>query len=114
MWEEALAAKVETLARGAGLEFRRLEVALEPGEPYAEVEGPRRNTLYFEPAEFADRQLPAIVWRYSYPTMRRVRLVGPGEKGDWQIQSSDGVPFHHVLSPDSLRDLVIDLSQRVA
>ena len=114
MWEEALAANVEALARGEGLEFRRLEVALEPGEPYVEIDGPHGETFFLEPLEFSGRTVPASVWLFSYPTMRRVRLVGPDIAGEWQIKSSDGVPFHRALDALAFGELTIDLRERVA
>lgn len=83
-----------------------------PGSALLEVSaGPSR--FYLEPMEFAPQEIPAVVWLYSYPTMSRVRLVGPMEDR-WEIQSSDGIPFHKILDLAEFKQLLIDLSANVA
>ena len=121
MWEQALQAladKVKGFASEAGLGFEQFVIAeyMEPGEPYVEMTTSPEEVEKFilEPAEFAGTAMPAVVWLYDYPTMRRVRLVGPGSDGEWAVQSSDGVPFHQNLDNAVFSRLVQDLSLRAA
>ena len=104
MWEQALlqlADRVEAFAQAEGLSFERVGGVLEPGETYASIEGRHRNTLHLEPSEFAGREVPATVWLYSYPTMRRVRLVGPDAVGEATLSTAGPDPLsavhRHVL-----------------
>ena len=83
-----------------------------PGEALVEIQG-TSGRFYLEPAEFTARDLPTVVWLYAYPTMRRVRLASSGG-AEWQIQSSDGIPFHKELSEATFAELIHDLSKSVA
>ncbi len=109
MWTEVVQALALTLsgyAEDAGLQAEIFDPV--PGEALVEIDT-GRSRLYAEPAEFNGQELPAIVWLYAFPTMRRVRLVGNVD-GPWQIESSDGVPFHNDLSPATFNQLVEDLN----
>jgi hypothetical protein len=83
-----------------------------PGEPVLDLD---RGTdrFHLEPAEFSGENLPAIVWLYAFPTMKRVRLVS-AEQNAWEIQSSDGVPFHKSLDKNAFQQILADLSASVA
>jgi hypothetical protein len=113
MWHDELnqlAALVGAWAQMSAMEVEPHEPV--PGESLLDISG-AFGRFYLEPAEFAGDELPATVWLYAYPTMRRVRLVGP-ENDRWQIQSSDGVPFHRELSQLQFETLLRDLSRNVA
>ena len=66
-----------------------------PDEPLLEIEVGNENILRLEPASFAADQLPTSVHLYAYPTLRRVVLVGPNDKNEWDIQTSEGVALNY-------------------
>ena len=112
MWRD----QVLTLARqvtewASGLGLQTVSHDPNPGDPILEISGAGVR-YYLEPAEFAGQQLPPIVWLYAYPTLSRVRLVAEG--GDWEISSSDGVPFHRKLDKSTFEGLLADLNADVA
>lgn len=113
MWEEAvgrLSDKVGQWVRERG--WVCVVHSPEPGEALVELQG-ADGRFYFEPAEFSGRTFPAVVWFYAYPTMRRVRLAS-SDGTEWQIQSSDGIPFHKTLTEATFAELIRDLSMSVA
>lgn len=65
----------------------------EAGEVALEFRLGANTRFMLEPAEFAEDQLPTTAFLYAYPTMRRIRLVGPDSQGKWEIQSADGIPM---------------------
>lgn len=113
MWEESLKSLVNAVSlwsRTAGLECKSFKP--EAGEALLELDGRNGQRFFLEPAEFDAGQVPSTVWFYSYPTMRRVRLVG--HSGEWFLQSSDGVPFHKEFNEQTFLELIKDLGDPVA
>jgi hypothetical protein len=109
MWEQALidlAKQVNAWANA--IQLTAVASPPLPGEALLVMTRPSGERYMLEPAEFAGRKMPPVVWLYSYPTMRRVRLLRSDE-GAWQVQSSDGVPFHQVLTEQSFAQLIEDL-----
>jgi hypothetical protein len=113
MWQDEVLGLSETVVTWSQqLGYSSKAHQPEPGSALLEIIA-GANRFYLEPMEFAAQQLPAVVWLYSYPTMSRVRLVGPIE-GQWEIQSSDGIPFHKTLDIAEFQQLLSDLSANVA
>jgi len=75
-----------------------------PDEPLLEIDVGNGNILRLEPASFAADQLPTSVHLYAYPTLRRVVLVGPNEKSEWDIQTSEGVPLNYGVEQGRLHE----------
>ena len=103
----ALAATIKELARSRGIAAVVHPAA--PGEALVEMDRTGAR-LIAEPAEFNERQMPAIVWLWGFPSMHRVRLVGAAPEAQWEIESTDGVPFHKTLSAQSFDELLKDLT----
>jgi|GEM_PF-1973284 len=78
-------------------------------EPLLQIDVAGRALLRLEPAGYAIDQVPTVVHLYAYPTMRRVRLVGPYEDG-WKIQSREGIDMGYDWSAESFHRILDALS----
>jgi hypothetical protein len=78
-----------------------------PDQMLLETRLPTGTKIVLEPARFAAHHLPTVVNLYAYPTLRRVRLVGPTANA-WEVQSSQGVPMNYAWEKgDFLRLLTV-------
>jgi hypothetical protein len=101
-WEEAvsgLTSQVEGwLAENAGVfggfGVERFPLDIGPDHELLVATMPNGLRVTLEPARFAIGHIPTAIDLYAYPTLRRVRLVGPiGEA--WEVQTSQGVPMNY-------------------
>lgn len=83
-----------------------------PDEPLLEIEVNRENVLRLEPAGFAAHKKPTVVHLYAYPSMRRVRLVGPDDDGHWRIESREGVDMNYSWTADDFLKVVSILGSK--
>lgn len=89
-------------------------VSVSPLEPSADnqvlqVTLPTGTRVILEPAYFAEGVLPTAVDLYAYPTLRRVRLIGPTGAA-WEVQSSQGVPLNYKWNRDDFIRLITALA----
>lgn len=83
-----------------------------PDEPLLEIEVDEHSRLLLEPAAFASEKLPTKVHLYAYPTLRRAVLVGPDERGNWDIQSSEGVSMNYAWNGQDFLKLLSVLAEK--
>jgi len=103
-WAEKLVALAEQVnkwvsddlaKRGVVFVAHEVDESPEADKPFLEISIGGWNVLRLEPAGFAVDRDPTIVHLYAYPTLRRVRLVGPDDAGNWEVQTSEGVPVNY-------------------
>jgi hypothetical protein len=118
-WKEAvegLAQRVKSWAKNPANEghFSVLEQTMDPtpDEPLLEISVDGDQRIRLEPAAFAADVLPTKVHLYTYPTLRRAVLVGPDAHGDWDVQSSEGVPMNYRWNRQDFTKLLRVLSEK--
>jgi hypothetical protein len=116
-WKDAvldLANQVEgwvsdSITGKGGMPLHVVDMSPEPDQPLLEMEVAGQSLIRLEPARFAANRLPTVVNLYAYPTLRRVRLVGP-TSGAWQVQSSQGVDMKYGWNRDDFIRLLTELA----
>lgn len=84
-----------------------------PDRPLLQIEFLNgQSVLRLEPAGFAANQAPTKVHLYAYPTLRRVVLAGPDEKGDWEVQTSEGVRMNYSWTEGDFLPLLEELREK--
>ncbi len=116
-WKEALLdleKQIENWLHEYAEEVGGFAVSVSPLEPapdemLLETKLPTGSKIVLEPARFAADHLPTVVNLYTYPTLRRVRLVGP-TGGAWEVQTSQGVPMNYAWNKKDFLRLLTALA----
>lgn len=110
----ALSHEVEGWLHEAAEELGGFAVSVSPVDPapdqmLLETRLPTGTKIVLEPAKFASDRVPTVVNLYAYPTLRRVRLVGP-VADSWEVQTSQGVPMNYGWNKDDFLRLLTALA----
>ena len=116
-WKEAvlgLKGQVEAWLHEYAEESGGFAVSVSPTDPapdemLLETKLPVGSKIVLEPARFAAGHLPTVVNLYAYPTLRRVRLVGPTGSA-WEVQSSQGVSMNYAWNKQDFLRLLTALA----
>lgn len=109
MWSndvEALANEVENWAKQSGIQTQRHSI--KAGEPLLSLTT-AHGKVHLEPAEFSEGRVPTVVFLYAQPTLRQVRLVGPGAGHAWEARTGQDVPLYMGWNKQAFLRLISDL-----